>query len=195
MTVTGLILAAGASVRMGRPKALLRYRGESFLDRMIGLLSACSDEVIVVLGEQADGIRASLERAGMARFVVNPDPARGQLSSLRTGLAAIAGGAVIFSPLDYPAVLSSTAGAVAAALREGASLVVPRYQNRHGHPVGISAALAGEIMALAGDASARDVIHRHAARYLDTGDPGILLDVDSPADYRRLVQEGSLEEE
>ncbi len=193
MTIAGLILAAGASRRMGRPKALLDYQGESFLDRLIGLLVPCCDDVVVVLGHHADEIRSSLRRAFEVRFTLNSEPTRGQLSSLQTGLAAIVADAVIFTPLDCPSVAPATIAALAAAIRSGADLVVPRYEGRHGHPVGISHALVTEILALSCGASAREVIHRHAALYLDAGDPGILLDVDDPADYRRLMGEGSVE--
>src|SRR6185437_2315220 len=72
---------------MGSPKALLEYRGETFVGRLIRVLSGCCDPVIVVAGYHADAIHAEVD--GHARFVVNPDPARGQLSSLQTALAAV----------------------------------------------------------------------------------------------------------
>ena len=83
--IAGIILAAGASSRMGTPKALLDYRGETFLDRLIRVLGAVCDPVIVVLGYHAEQIRAGVN--GRVQFVVNPTPTRGQLSSLQTGLA------------------------------------------------------------------------------------------------------------
>lgn len=195
MTIAGLILAAGISRRMGQPKALLRYRGETFLDRMIGMLSTCCDEVIVVAGHRGEELRASLDHDWAARFVTNPDPSRGQLSSLQTGLAATGADAVIFTPVDYPAVLPSTVATLAEALGGGAPLVIPSYRGRHGHPVGIARALAVEILELAGGCSARDAIQRHNALYLDVDDPGILLDVDTPADYRDLTGRHRFEEE
>lgn len=172
---------------MGQPKALLRYRGETFLDRAIGILSACCDEVVVVAGQRGEELRASLDHDSAARFATNPDPSRGQLSSLQTGLAAITADAVIFTPVDYPAVLPSTIAGLARALGSGATLVIPRHRGRHGHPVGIARALAIEILALPVSCSARDVIQRHDALYLDVEDPGILMDVDTPADYRDLT--------
>ncbi|MCX6624365.1 MAG: nucleotidyltransferase family protein [Acidobacteria bacterium] len=190
MKIAGLILAAGASRRMGRPKALLEYRGETFLDRLIGLLGAHCDEVVVVLGYHAAPIRSGIRRSSEARFVDNPDPARGQLSSLQTGLASVDVDALVFTPLDYPAVSGETVGRIAAALRAGAQLVAPEFRGRHGHPVGISRLLAEEILALPENSQAREAIHRHRATYLDVADAGILMDVDDPAAYGRLVEQG-----
>ena len=174
---------------MGRPKALLSYQQETFLDRQIGLLGAVCEEVVVVLGHQAEAIRAGLARAAEARFVENPDPERGMLSSLQAGLADITAQAVLFTPLDYPAVRAETVAALAGRLREGVPLVVPCHDGRHGHPVGIARRLDEEMLALPAGAQARDVIHRHTASYLEVDDAGVLRDVDDPAAYARLVND------
>ena len=84
--IAGIILSAGASRRMGTPKALLQLNDETFLDRLIRLFSEVCSPVIVVLGDQADQIRSGIRRGSEARFVVNPDPERGMLSSLQCGL-------------------------------------------------------------------------------------------------------------
>ena len=85
--IAAIILAAGASSRMGSPKALLEYRGETFADRLIRVLSGVCDPVIVVTGRHHKAIRAGVR--GKACFVVNPDPDRGQLSSLQRALAEV----------------------------------------------------------------------------------------------------------
>ena len=85
--IAGIILAAGASTRMGSPKALLDYRGETFVERLVRLFSRVCDPVIVALGNHPEPIRARIE--GCAEVVINPDPDRGQLSSLQTALAAL----------------------------------------------------------------------------------------------------------
>jgi len=82
--IAAVILAAGASRRMGSPKALLEYQGQTFLNRLIRVLGEVCDPVIAVLGYHAEIIRA--QAIGSVQFVVNPDPDRGQLSSLQTGL-------------------------------------------------------------------------------------------------------------
>jgi molybdenum cofactor cytidylyltransferase len=196
--VTGsIILAAGASSRMGTPKALLDYRGETFLDRLIRVLGAVTDPVIVVLGYHAEEIRSSAR--GDAKFVINPAPERGQLSSLKTGLAALPpdAGDFAFIPMDCPAVGEETVARLAQAFlgRDSATLlVIPRIKNHHeyqrGHPVFASRAIAEELLALPANGQARDVIHRHVPRtqYVDVDDRGILTDVDDPAAYRHLLE-------
>ncbi len=195
-SLAGVILAAGESRRMGRPKALLPVPGpdprESFLDRMIGLLAAYSAPVIVVLGAHAEAIRAGTLRASEAVFVVNERHREGQLSSLQCGLRVVPEEAagVIFTPVDFPRVLAgSVAGIVAAFWRGGGSgLVIPRYRGMRGHPVCAARKFIPEFLALPAEAQAREVVHRHAgeACYVDVDDPGILRDVDDPEAYAAL---------
>src|SRR5437879_2257650 len=93
---------------MGSPKALLDYRGETFLERLIRVLGGVADPVIVALGYHAETIKA--QGHGGARFVVNPTPERGQLSSLQTALAAVPPEAdgFLFMPVDCPAIEPET---------------------------------------------------------------------------------------
>jgi len=194
VSLAGLILAGGASQRMGREKALLAYQGETLGDRLIGVLAGHCSPVIVVLGHHAEAIRAGLRRAGQAVFVVNESYVDGQLSSLQCGLAAVPEGAegVLFLPVDYPAVQEATVAALIGAFerRAGSPLVVPRYQGRRGHPVCCARELIPEFLALGRDSQARVVVHRHAheTRYVEVDDPGILRDVDDPEAYRNLIR-------
>jgi molybdenum cofactor cytidylyltransferase len=188
----GLILSAGESRRMGVPKALLRYRDETFVDRLIGLFAARCSPVIVVLGAGAGRIRAGAAR--QAVFVCNPDYARGQITSMQCGLRAVPAAAdgVLFTLVDHPAVAPATLDAVlgGGAGNGPAPLVrVPRHQGHRGHPIWFSRALIPEFLALPDDAAARDVVRAHAAEtgYLDLDDPGILADIDDPEAYRRLT--------
>jgi len=178
---------------MGTPKALLRFRGETFLDRLIGALSEHCSPVLVVLGHQAETIRAGLSRAAAATFVLNENYRQGQLSSLQTGLAAVPAEAagVLFTPVDYPAIRSGTVAELAGAFaRVQPLLAIPRYQGRRGHPVCCSRQLIPEFLALPPDSQARVVIHRHLqeACYIDVEDPGIVEDIDDPEAYARLLQ-------
>ncbi|HEY2018926.1 MAG TPA: nucleotidyltransferase family protein [Bryobacteraceae bacterium] len=189
--VAGLILAAGESRRMGFPKALLEYRGETFLDKLCGLFAARCSPVIVVLGAGAEEIRA---RAGRpATFVVNPEYRNGQTSSMQCGLRALppAASGVLFTLVDHPAVAPATIDALLAAGDDGsgALLRLPRYQGRRGHPVWFSSRLIPEFLALPADGAARDVVHSHVAEtlYLDVDDSGIVADIDDPEAYRNLI--------
>jgi molybdenum cofactor cytidylyltransferase len=190
--IAGIILAAGASSRMGSPKALLTYRGETFIDRLIGSLSAVCDPVIVALGYHAAAVRAGAKRN--ATFAINPDPDRGQLSSLQSALAAVPEQAegFMFMPVDCPAAEPETIARIAAAFRnrDRATLVViPQFDGRHGHPVCASRELISEFLALPPTSQAREVVKRHADRtqYLDVADAGILTDIDDLEAYKKLA--------
>jgi len=187
VSLAGLILAAGESRRMGTPKALLRYQGETFLDRLIALFSGRCSPVVVVLGAGAEEIRSRVTRS--ATFVVNHDYRLGQTSSMQCGLRAIPDdvAGVLFTLVDHPAVGPETIDALTA--DPSPLLQVPRYNSRRGHPVWFSRELIPEFLALPVDGAARDVVRRHAdqTRFLDVQDPGILADIDDPAAYRALT--------
>jgi len=191
--IAGIILAGGASRRMGSPKALLQFRGETFLDRLIRLFSAVADPVIVVVGHHADTIRSGIQRSSEVIFAVNPAPERGMLSSLQCGLAAVpeAAEAVIFTPVDHPHLEASTLNRITSDFQaKHAPVTVPVYAGKHGHPVCVSKAVADEFRSLLPEAQASDVIHRHVAEtsYIEVPDPAILSDVDDPAAYAELIR-------
>ena len=196
MSLAAVLLAGGASTRMGSPKALLAVPGpgpaETFLDRLIRLAGAAASPVIVVLGHEPERIRTGLVRQAEAVFVVNQDYRKGQLSSLQCGLRAVPPEAegVLFTPVDLPMIAPETFAELARVFAEGhGPLVVPRFRGRNGHPVCCSRELIPEFLELPAGAQARDVIHRHRDRtlYIDVDDPGILRDVDDPAAYRDLA--------
>ena len=188
MRIAGVILAAGESRRMGRPKALLEWRGATVLDHMIELVGSVADPVIVVVGYHAEAIRAHGVRATL---IANPHPERGMLSSLQCGLRAVPveAEAVLFTPVDIPAVSAGTLQTLAAA--SSAPLVVPVFEGRRGHPVRIARPLMDEILALAEGAQARDAIHRYLDRAImvEVTDRGVVEDIDDPAAYERLRRE------
>jgi len=172
---------------MGFPKALLRYRDETFLDTLTGLFALRCDPVIVVLGAHAERIRERAARP--ASFVLNPDYVRGMTVSLQCGLRAVPAGAgsVLLTLVDHPAVAPQTLDALIAPPRP--LVRVPRYAGRRGHPICFSRDLIGEFLALGNGGSARDVVHAHAAEteFLDLDDPGILADIDDAEAYLRLT--------
>jgi molybdenum cofactor cytidylyltransferase len=184
----GLILAAGESRRMGSPKALLRYRDDTFLDRLAGLFAARCSPVIVVLGAEAERIRSSVHPA--ATYVVNQGWARGQTTSMQCGLRAVPSAAdgVLLTLVDHPAVLPATIDVLLAEPR-AALLRVPRYHGRRGHPIWFSRDLIPEFLALPETGSARDVVASHGAQteFLDVDDPGILANIDDSEAYRSLI--------
>ena len=190
--IAGIILSGGASRRMGTPKALLQFQGETFLDRLIRVFSPVCDPVIVVVGQHADQIRSGIERGGEVLFAVNPDPDRGMLSSLQCGLAMVPAGAeaAMFLPVDHPHLEISTLETLAGRFRaDRAPVIVPTYSGEHGHPVCIARPLIEELLALPSDAKPSDVIHRHVPQtiYLEVSDPAVVTDVDDPAAYAELL--------
>lgn len=175
----GVILAAGAGQRFGRPKAEVRYAGERLVDRAVRLLSAggCA-RVIVVAG-------AVTLRVNGAVVVHNPDWPTGMGSSLTTGLRAVHESAAVVVPVDMPWL---GADSVRRILHCGARLAVATYRNRPGHPVLLGAEYFTAVEAEAvGDTGARRFLAAHPGlvRYVPCDGTGYPDDVDTPEDLRR----------
>lgn len=179
---------------MGRPKALLEYQGETFLDRQIAAFRSVGARVLCVLGHDAQLVCASLRRSGEAVLVLNPNPERGQFSSLQCGLRALCpdAEAFFFTPVDSPGVRPETLSALLAAYDgEAADFWQPSVRGRHGHPVLAAARMAAAFLAMPPDASARDLIRRSRRCFVETGDEAAVTDIDTPEDYRRLLGEAA----
>ncbi len=190
--IAGLILAAGESSRMGQDKALLLYRGRTFLETAISTLRAAGIEpIVVVLGHHAEEIRRAVDLSGV-KAVINENYSLGQTSSLQAGLRVLAKSqieALVLWLVDHPAVTAETVGKLLAEFRDSnAPVIVPTYQAKRGHPALISRALFDELMALGPSEGANAVIRRHRSetRLVEAADQGILLDVDDPESYRQL---------
>ena len=187
--VGALILAAGEGRRMGRPKALLPLEGRTFLEVLLErFLLVGAAPVLVVLGSAASEIRSGA-RLGPARVIVNPDPARGQLSSIHCGLDALLPGevdALFIAPVDTPRVRVETLARMRESL-PGRPLVVPACRGRRGHPALFSVSLFPALRAAPLDQGARAIVHATRDRLeMETDDPAVLEDFDTPADLERL---------
>ena len=192
MSAAGLLLAAGAGRRMGRPKALLRdARGVPFLDRAVGLLLAGCDTVTVVLGARADEARALLEEAGWCAdpavdVVVADDWAEGMGASLRTGLTALAAGpndAALVTLVDLPDVDEAVLRRVLGTVSGSEALVRATYDGRPGHPVLLGRDhWAGIVATAEGDRGARTYLAAHEPVACECGDLASGRDVDHPED-------------
>jgi molybdenum cofactor cytidylyltransferase len=193
--ITGLILAAGESSRMGSDKALLAYGGRTFLETVIlSLRSAGIEKIAVVLGHHAEEIQRAVNLAGV-EVIFNRDYRRGQTSSLRAGLAALAEQspeAVILCLVDHPAVPAEVIRKLRDRFEQsGPPIVVPTCQGQRGHPVVINRALFPEFLALGPDEAANTVVRKYhdATQFVEVEDRGILLDVDNPDTYRSLERD------
>ncbi|MGH7839468.1 MAG: nucleotidyltransferase family protein, partial [Candidatus Binataceae bacterium] len=134
----GILLAAGESRRMGFPKPLLKIDSETYLTRLVAAMLTAVPNLTLVLGAQADRVRAAAPTDARVAIVQNDNFTRGQLSSLKTGLAAAppTAQAVMVHLIDHPMVCPATFGGVVAAYaRTGAAIVIARYDGRRGHPV------------------------------------------------------------
>ena len=187
--LSAVILAGGASRRLGRPKALLPFRGQTILDRLIALYRPHCERVIVVLGHTPETILTGMARAAEVEIAINPDPERGQLSSLQCGLA-LAPANVLFTPVDYAAVEAETVALLIRRMEASAApLVAPSFHGKHGHPVLIREEVKRALMELPVDGAARDVIHRYRdqAEYVEVEDAAICQDIDRMEDYEQLL--------
>lgn len=188
-----IILGAGASTRMGQPKALLRVResnDQTFAAAIFATARAAgAGEIVFVLGPpHGEAIAAALP-AG-ARTAWNPDPARGMLSSVQAGLAALQQGcaAALVWPVDQPWVSRDTARAIIAAPAD--RIALPVHGGRGGHPLRVPADLFPSLMALPLDRGLRGLLQDHPDRVLriEVPDPGAVTDADTPADYARALR-------
>ena len=195
--LAAIVLAAGDSTRMGTPKALLADPdGRPFVTRIARTFGdADLDQLIVVTGAQHDAIVETLAAAGLAgrvSCVRNPDPSRGQISSLWTGLDSVMRpdlDAILVTLVDVPMVRSSTVRAVIDAWRRTrAPIVRPAIGDRHGHPVLFDRAVFDELRRAPLDEGAKGVVHAHAGSgvNVEVDDEGCLVDVDTPGDYAQL---------
>ena len=190
--VAGVILAAGRSTRMGRPKALLRQiqSGHTFVSHLMRAGRAGGLAPVFVVGRPEDGeLRSVVDRAGEV-FVVNSQPDQGQLSSIQAGLtAAVAAGAtaVMIMPVDVPLVSTAVvASLLEAAERSEALIVRASHQGVHGHPVLIKRAVFDELREADPSVGARGVVRADPSRVLDVEvDAGVTLDIDTAEDYLR----------
>jgi len=187
--ISGILLAAGESRRMGSPKALLHYQGQTFIERICSaFLTAEVGELIVVLGAHADTLRPALPSHPQLRSVVNSRYFLGQLSSLMTGIGALSpeSEAAIVNLVDHPLVTTETIKALIASFRKAPlPILLASYQGRRGHPVLFSSQVYGEILAAPLDQGAKVVVRKDPTRVreIQLDDPGILADIDTPEDY------------
>jgi len=201
--IAGIILAAGESSRMGRDKALLPLGRETFLEHLIEVLRGEVSPLLIVLGHHAEEIAgriAPLADVRNVRIVRNPDYQLGQLSSLQAALRVLANEPVAGAPgvlvclVDHPAITKAVVRTLLERFeKQPSSILIPTCQGRRGHPVLFPARLFPELLDAPLEEGARFVVRRHAAEVelVETGEEGILLDVDRPADYEALPKHWS----
>jgi CTP:molybdopterin cytidylyltransferase MocA len=196
--IAGLLLAAGAGRRMGRPKALVEHRGRLFVESAAAVLAAAGcTPVIVVLGAESETVR---ERADLTGYTVldNPEWPEGMGASVRVGLTALAAlagtditdvadiTAAVVLPVDVPGVTPEAVARIVAAAAPNL-LVRASYDGIPGHPVAIGKAhWPGVVASAVGDVGARNYLKTHEVLDIPCGDVATGTDVDRPEDLTRL---------
>jgi molybdenum cofactor cytidylyltransferase len=185
-----IVLAAGASRRMGAPKMLLPLAGKSVIATVVDRLAAAAiDRIIVVAGAERARIAAALAGRQVA-VVENPDPDAGMLSSVRCGLRALPPEcrAVLVAPGDGPRISPAVVDAMLAALDAGPrGIVVPVHGGRRGHPIAFAIGHRDEVLSRYDGIGLRGLLAAHPEDILElpVDDPAVLADMDAPEDYRR----------
>jgi molybdenum cofactor cytidylyltransferase len=184
--LAAVILSAGASSRMGRPKALLPYREGTFLEHLIDVTRHPRIGVTrIVLGAGAENIQ-SAAKLDASTVVVNSEWEKGQLSSICAGIRSLEGvstDGMVLCPVDHPLVSARlVSDLVERFYAEHKAIVVPTYDSRRGHPAIFSSALYAELLAAPLDKGARAVVWAHAADVLEvpTDEEGVVLNINDP---------------
>lgn len=207
--LAGVILAAGASSRMGRDKALLPWppalldtptsgvsaagTSGTILSCAIEALSQICDLVIVVAGNNEKALEP-VAYGGGAFLVRNPDPERGQFSSLQTGLHDVLNrgwGDAMVTLVDRPPASADTLSRLVGEFQKkahGVWAIVPEYQGKHGHPILIGREMIEAFLRAPATANAREIEHANQERiaYVAVDDPAVAANVDTPEEYAKI---------
>ena len=203
----GVILAAGESSRMGADKALLPWppqaaahspSKETFLSAAIRSLNASTDFILIVAGKNEAAL-APIAYANGASLVINPDPSRGQFSSLQVGLHEVLNrgrDAAVITLVDRPPVNTATVMLLRDAYESAPQniwAVVPEFSCKHGHPYLLGRELIEVFLQAPPTASARDLEHRYQnhIQYVTVTDPFVALNINTPEDYAALIAKSS----
>ena len=194
--LAAVILAAGESRRMGQPKALLPYRGRTFLEHLIAVARHPRIGLTrIVLGAGAEEIREKL-KLDTASVVVNPDREKGQLSSIQAALRSLPRGiteGMLLCLVDHPIISADLVGSLIEQFDlSGRPIVIPTYKGKRGHPVIFRSTLYDELLAAPLDLGARAVVWAHAADVLEvpTDEEGVTLNLNDPKALKRAMADG-----
>ncbi len=189
--VTGLVLGAGGSSRLGRPKQLLPYGDGTLLGHVLGIARACPfDQIVVPIGGNADEVRAKVDLAG-ADVVVNRDYGEGCSSSIAAALDAVDPRCEVLVLMlgDQPRVTAATVGALLDG-RDGAPFAICRYDDGWGHPIAFARGVFSDLASLHGDKAVWKLLERRSDEVVEVPTAGrVPLDVDTQEDYEAVLAE------
>ena len=193
--IAAVVLSAGESSRMGRPKALLPIGGEAFIERIVRVLQKTRvEKIFVVLGHNAEEMKRRIEHLPV-EILINLEYKQGQLSSLQVAVRRAESetqcDAMLVHLVDHPYINAHLVDLMIDRFYETDKLiVVPRFSGMRGHPVIFSRRLFPELLAAPLSEGAKSVVNAHRGETLeiDTADEGITLDIDTPELYRQHVK-------
>ncbi|MBI3405753.1 MAG: nucleotidyltransferase family protein [Acidobacteria bacterium] len=193
MPLARIILAAGESTRMGSPKALLPYRGATFLEHLLQVTKHPKiSHTRIVLGAHAEQIRAQISLPTDS-IVINENWKQGQLSSIHAALRSLEStptDGILLCPVDTPLFSESLVSELIEKFYESGKLIVlPTYQRKRGHPVIFSSLLYSELLAAPIETGARSVVWAHSSDVLEipTTEEGVMLNLNDPKTFRRTI--------
>jgi len=190
--IAGIILAAGSASRMGQPKLLLPWKGETLIRQAARIaLEAGLSPVMVVTGSYATEITGALSGLDV-QVVFNPDWQTGQSTSVRAGIQALPGDtrAVLFLLGDQPFVTPELIRKLVKTYRQTRPVILAPYVGeKRSNPVLFDRSVFGELCQLHGDAGARSIFGKYPPAAMQWPDERLLLDIDTPEDYARLVNQ------
>lgn len=198
-SIAGVVLAAGESTRYGQPKQLLDWKGAPFV-RAVAMtaLKAGLSPVVVVTGANAERVESAVEDLDLT-VVRNQQWKSGQASSIKAGIGQLTAsspprvGGAIFLLTDQPQLTTSILRALAEKHAEGLyPVVAPMVMDRRANPVLFDRVTFSDLLTLEGDTGGRAIFHKHRVEYLPWHDDRLLLDVDTPDMYRRLISDDTL---
>jgi molybdenum cofactor cytidylyltransferase len=181
-TIEGVILAAGSSSRAGTFKPALEIGDMSILRRCIdGMYDLC-DRIIVVGGHESARLRSMVEGIAKVDCIENPFSERGMFTSVKAGLTQVHGYRCFVLPVDIPLVPPRVYRQL---LSVEADVVIPSFHGRNGHPACLSRDILPRILGEPDESSLRDTLRSIGFRTVEVDAEEILLDIDTPEDYRR----------
>lgn len=193
--IVAVVLSAGESSRMGRPKALLPIDGQTFIERIVAALKQTTvSKIIVILGHNARELEAKISHLPV-QILINTDYKQGQLSSLQLAVRHLQADAdcdgMLVHLVDHPYLAPALVQEMIRRFYETKKrIIVPKFHGKRGHPVIFSNALFGELLSAPMAEGAKAVVNAHRAETLeiDTQEEGIAVDIDTPELYQQHVR-------
>lgn len=185
MCTEGVIIAAGQSERMSpQLKLLLPLNGQSVLRHSIFSMLPFVSRIIVVTGYRSEDIIEHIKDIERVQTIFNPNHQKGMFSSIITGFSKVTQEHAFLLPADCPFISGEVYKKMSSSKGD---IVIPTYNNQPGHPVRISKSVIQQLLLEPEDTILRTFIQRHPYQMIEVDDPGILMDIDTPEDYKEAI--------